>query len=92
MKYIYDLLQTCIVREAVSYQAGSLLMSSRLGRPRLYSADCVGPIHKECQGSLSASDCNHKQSVIHAGQKYILLTRATKELLTYNRLNVTLIT
>ena len=40
-----------LFRTTVSYQAGSLLMSSRLGRARLYSADCVGPMHKECYSS-----------------------------------------
>lgn len=38
-----------LFRAAVSYQAGSLLMSSRLGRARLCSADCGGA---DAQGML----------------------------------------
>lgn len=38
MKYIYDLLQTCIVPH---YQTGFLLMGLRLGRARLYKARLV---------------------------------------------------
>lgn len=61
MKYIYDLLQTCIVLRCCIL-SGWLppdffqpWQTDTLQR-RLWG----GPAHKECQGSHSVSDCNHK--------------------------------
>lgn len=93
MKYIYDLLQTCIVPHCCVLSGQLLLMSSRFGRARRHSADWgwgVGASTKN-RGSLTASDCNHKQSVINAGEKHILAETTMNQLI-YNRLNVTSIT